>query len=150
MLDSHLFFRNAFIETAGGAHNHGLFFCRNRARLLGKTFDSRIVSVGRYQRGERLNQMPCRTIEPRLVAGVNVFAWTASPFFAARDEFAFDDSFRAECHGDVAVQLLLRRRHEDSRTLLQCLKHLGPANDLRKMRRADLLFSLSHQYQIDR
>src|SRR5207249_1948130 len=82
-------------------------------------FPGRIVTVGRDQSGERLDEVPCRAIEPRLVAGVHVLARTAAPEFTAGNQFALDHTFCSQGHGDFAIQPLRRARHKNSKTVFQ-------------------------------
>ena len=97
-----------------------------------------------------LHQMPRRTVDHRLERRVNVLRRTASPFFAARYQFELDHAFRAEVHGDDAVEILRRRRHEDADAFLQRRQHLGSPNELRNVRRTDFLFAFGDQHQVHR
>src|SRR5206468_303218 len=49
-----------------------------------------------------------------------------------------------------SVEVLRRERHEYADTLLERRKHLGTPNELRDMRRTDLLFAFRDHYEIDR
>src|SRR5712692_2241816 len=94
--------------------------------------------------------MPGRAVEPRLIAGVDVFARAASPALATGDQLEFNYALGAESHSDFAIEILFRRGHENPAAALERGQHLGPAHDLGKMWRADLLFAFSHQHQIHR
>src|SRR3989442_13718027 len=94
--------------------------------------------------------MPGRAVEPRLVAGVNVFARAASPALATRDQLEFNYALGAESHSDFAIEILFRRGHENSAAPLERGQHLGPAHDLGKMWRTDLFLAFGHQHQIHR
>src|ERR1700756_595118 len=92
--------------------------------------------------------MPRRTVHSRLVAGVNVAAWAAPPALSTRDEFQFDDALRSQSHRDLAIQLLFGGRHENSHARTKRGHHFRTIHDLRKVRRADLLLSFSHQDEV--
>ena len=64
---AHLFFRDVFALTGGGFANQRLLFRVQRAGLFGVTVDSRRVAIRTDQRGERLHQVPHRTVHASLV-----------------------------------------------------------------------------------
>src|SRR5207245_7912654 len=70
---------------------------------------------------------------------MNVLAWPATPALPARDELAFDHPLGAEGDGHPPVRPLRRRRHENPQRAAQGGLHLGPAHDLGKVGRPDLL-----------
>ena len=94
--------------------------------------------------------MPRRAVEHGLGAGVNVFTRPASPLFAARNQFDFNDALCSQRHGDFAIQVLLGGGHINTAALAQRGEDLWLANDLRKMWRANFLFAFRDQNQIDR
>src|SRR5260370_12038142 len=94
--------------------------------------------------------MPGWAVEPRLVAGVDVFARAASPALATGDQLKFNYALGAESHSDFAIEILFRRGHENPAAALERGQHLGPAHDLGKMWRADLFFAFRHQHQLHR
>ena len=91
----------------------------------GEAFDDGSVAVGRDQRRERLDQMPGGAVDARFVARVQIFFWSAAPFFAAGNQFEFDDAFGAEKHGDHAVELLRGIRHVDAGAFFQAVATSG-------------------------
>jgi len=93
--------------------------------------------------------VPRGTVDPRFVAGVQIFLRTAAPFFAAGNHFEFDDTFCAEKHRDHAVELLRGVRHVDAGTFFQSGSDLGFVDDLRKMRRADFFFAFSDEDDVN-
>src|ERR1700746_1224720 len=106
MLDAEKFLCLGFVHAAGGFGDHFLFGIGEWAGFGGVVLDGGIVAVGRDERGQRFNEMPGGTVEAGFVAGVHVFAWTAAPAFAAGSQFAFDDAFCAQEHGNVSVESL--------------------------------------------
>src|ERR1700733_14455199 len=92
--------------------------------------------------------MPSRAVESRLVAGMNVAPWPSAPTLSARNEFKLDDALRAQRHRHCAIEILLRRRHEDSHARPQRSHYFRPAHDLRKMRRPNLFLALGHQHKV--
>jgi hypothetical protein len=94
--------------------------------------------------------MKRRAVDARPVAGVDVAARAAAPLLAAADELALDDALRAERDRDGPVRVLVGRRHEDARALRERGRDVGRANDLREVRRADLLLALRDEDEVDR
>src|SRR5437773_1316926 len=81
---------------------------------------------------------------------MNVLAWPATPALPARDELAFDHPLGAEGDGHPPVRPLRRRRHENPQRAAQGGLHLGPAHDLGKVGRPDLLLTLRHEHEVER
>ena len=149
MLDGELLFRQRFTARLRYFFNHCFFFSSRRKRLR-IIVDHDYVTVVGHERVERFDQMPRRAVHHRLERGVNVLCRTASPLFAARHQLKLDNAFRAQVHRDDSVQVLCRKRHEYADTLLERRKHLGTPNELRDVRRTDLLFAFGHQHQVYR
>src|SRR5207247_8810920 len=99
---------------------------------------------------ERFDEVPRRAVHPRLVAGMNVLAWPATPALPARDELAFDHPLGAEGDGHPPIRPLRRRRHENPQRAAQAGLHLGPAHALGQMGRPDLLLALRPAPEVQR
>src|SRR6266481_1927832 len=97
-----------------------------------------------------MDEVPGGAIHSRLVCGMNVLAWAASPLFPGRYEFEFDDTFGAKAHRNDTVQPLAGGGHEDPRTTRESCLDFRAMHDLRKVRRADLFFAFRDQHQVDR
>ena len=149
-LHAELLLRRGFIEPRGRGRDHGLFVRSERPSLIGEIVDRGIVAVGRYQRRECLHEVPGGAVDFGFIARMNVGARPAAPALAARHQLALDYALGAQRDGDLAVEPLRGRRHEDAGAPLQGREHLGPADDLREMRRPDLLFALGDEHEIDR
>src|SRR5436853_3876291 len=80
---------------------------------------------------------------------MDVASGTAAPAFAAGCELKLDDPLSAEIDGDLPVEILRGVRHENAAAFLESRHHFRLMDDLRKMRRADLLFAFGYEYQID-
>ena len=79
------------------------------------------------------------------------FAGPRPHFSPLDDQLELDDALRAEADRDDAVGVLRRRRHEDAdASCASAASHLGPADDLPDVRRADLLLALGDQHEVDR
>ncbi len=141
-------FRFGLAQAARRFRDHFPLGFRNRPGLVGEALDGGVVAVGRDESCKRFDEMPRRAVQARLVAGVHVLARPAAPAFTAGNQLALDDSLRAQRYGDFAVEPLRGARHENSEAILQGPHHLRPAHNLRKVRRADFLFSLGNEYQI--
>ena len=110
-----LFLASASLRRCAATCDHFFVGVRKRARLGGETFDDGIVAVGRNERRERFDEMPRGTVDASFVAGVQIFLRAAAPTFAARNQFEFDDAFRAEstsspCRRVAATRTACRRR----------------------------------------
>ena len=68
VLHAHRFHHVGFVQPLRSVRDHFLFRVAERAGFVGKAVDGGIVSVGRDERGERFDEVPGGTIEPRLVA----------------------------------------------------------------------------------
>src|SRR6266403_1918651 len=91
------------------------------------------VSVGRNESGERLNEMASWTIEARLVARLHVAFRAAPPFFAARNEFEFDDALRTVEGGHRAVEILRSEWHVHAHGFLERFEHFRLTHHLREV-----------------
>src|SRR5262249_42612414 len=100
--------------------DHRFLLGGDRPRAVREMLDRGCVAVLGHQGMERLHEMPGRTVDPRLVARMDVQAGAASPFLAAPSELALDDALGAEGDLDDSVQVLTRRRHEDAAALREC------------------------------
>ena len=149
MLDGELLFRQRFTARLRYFFNHRFFFSSRRKRLRVIVDHDHVTVVG-HERVERFDQMPRRAVHHRLERRVNVLCRTASPLFAARDKLELDHALRAEVHRDDPVEVLCRKRHEYADTLLERRKHLGTPNELRDVRRTDLLFAFGDHHQVYR
>ena len=78
-----------------------------------------------------------------------VFLWTAAPILTTGNEFQFDDTFGTEIDPYVSFLVLPANRNKNTFGLFKLRHDIGATYNLLKMRRADLLFTLSHQNQID-
>src|SRR4029453_3888434 len=149
MLYAELLFRQRFAARLRYFFDHRFLFSGQRKRLR-IVVDHDYVTVLGHEWVERFDQMPRWTVHHRLERRVNVLRRTASPLFAARDKLEFDNAFRAQVHRNDPVEVLRRKRHEYADTLLERRKHLGTPNELRDVRRTDLLFAFGHQHQVYR
>src|SRR4051812_16911924 len=94
--------------------------------------------------------MPCRAVRHCLQTGVDVVLRTASPALSARHQFEFHHTFGAKIDGHGAVRVLRCGGHEQSGAAFQGSQHFGPADDLRKMWRANLLLPFCYEDKVYR
>src|SRR5882757_8796012 len=102
------------------------------------------------QGAERLHQVPGRRIDLRLETRMNVLLRTTSPLFTAGHEFQFDDTLRTKCDLEAAIGILIGARQQHAHTGLQCLEDIWGHYNFAEMWRADFLFPLANEYQVDR
>ena len=81
--DAKKFFGLRLVQTFCRLRDHLLIRSGKRACFRSVALDHWVVAVGRYERGQSLDEMPRRTVHPGFIAGVDVFARPASPFLAA-------------------------------------------------------------------
>src|SRR5438876_10698825 len=93
--------------------------------------------------------MPRRAIHPGLVAGVDIESRPAAPAFSSGNQFTFDYALGAQGDSDIAIESLRGLRHKDASAAAERCQHLRPADDLRKMWRTDLFFTLGDQDEVD-
>src|SRR5207247_10143100 len=92
-LYAELLLRKPLIEEACPFRDHRLLGRGQRARLVSEALDGGLVAVRRNQRRQCLHEVPRRADHPRLVAPVEVPAWSATPALAAGHHPAFDAPF---------------------------------------------------------
>ena len=68
VLDAHRFHHVGFIQPLRRVRDHFLFRVAEGACLVGEALNRGSVSVGRDERGERFDEMPSGTVEPRFIA----------------------------------------------------------------------------------
>src|SRR6202035_2439993 len=98
-----------------------------------EVFDCRRVAVGSDQSRQRLDQMPGRAVDARLVARMNVPLRPTAPFLSARNQFQLYYSLGAKVNGDGTIQRLNGHRHENTVAFAQCRQDIRALDDLRKV-----------------
>src|SRR5712691_787208 len=79
---------------------------------------------------------------------MNILARATAPAFAAGSQLQLDNAFRAEEHGDFAVEALRSIGHEYAAALLQGCRHFRLAHDLREVRRANLFLAFRDEHEV--
>src|SRR5579871_5315839 len=115
---------------------------RERPRLIREVLNGRRVAIRANQSRQRLYQMPGRAIDARFIARMNVPLRPASPALAARNQLQLDHALGPQVDGDGAIQRLRSHWHEYAVTFAQRDQHIWTLDDLREVRRSDLLFTL--------
>src|SRR6267154_1697959 len=132
------------------SRNHlPLTFCEWPCQIE-ESRDGRCMPILLNQGAERLHQVPGRRIDLRLETRMNVLLRTTSPLFTAGHEFQFDDTLRTECDLEAAIGILIGARQQHAHTGLQCLEDIWGHYNFAEMWRADFLFPLANEYQVDR
>src|SRR5262249_54082670 len=133
MLDSQLLLQDTLIEPGCRFRDHLLLRCGKRTCLGRKILNSR-SSIGIDEGGQRLHEMPRRTVDASFIARMDILLGSTSPTLAAGGDFAFDDALRSQRDRDLAVESLRGVWHEDSGTLLERGLHVRLIHDLFEMR----------------
>src|SRR5213593_3158510 len=94
--------------------------------------------------------MPRRTVDDRFVARMDIVAWPLAPSPSARHELALDDTFRAEVHRHLPLEILRRERHEHAEAFLECRRDFRLADHFDEMRRTDFLLAFGDKHEIER
>ena len=144
-----LLLQDPLVHALGSLGDHRLLRRAQGTDSVHESGDRGSVPVGGDERVQGLDQMPGGAVHARLVARVNVQARTPAPLLARRGQLDLDDPLGAQCHHDGPVEALRGGRHEDSAALGQGRLDVGSADDLRKVRGADLLLPLGHEDQVD-
>src|SRR5580658_4053989 len=74
---------------------------------------------------------------------------SAMPPFAARYELEFHYALGAKIDGDGSIGRLHRHGHVNAGAFPESGENVGPVDNLRKVRRSDLLLAFGHEYEID-
>ena len=106
------------------------------------------VPIGFDERVQRLNETPHRRVDVRGETGVHVGGRATAPLRPARHQFELHDPLRPEVDFDGAAETLVAERDDHARAFLQCGLDLGLEDDLREVRRSDLLLPLAHEDEV--
>ncbi len=125
---------------------------RRRQRLdpVEETGHRRRVPILLDERVERLHQMPHRAVDRGRVARVDVLTRSSAPLLAGRDQLQLDDALGPQVHLDRAIGGLTAQRNDDPQALPEGCFDVRLEGDLLEAGRADLLFALADQHDVDR
>ena len=149
-LDAELLLRRRLVQPLRGLRRAS----PSRPAEIGRALSAKPSIAGslpsaRDERRERLHEVPRRAVEARRLLEWTSFVGPRPHFSPLETSSQLDDALGAERDRDDAVRVLRGAGHEDAGSASQRRRDLGPAHDLREVRRADLLLALGDEHEVD-